>query len=92
MGADVNAQGGDYGNALYVASERGHEAIPKPPIEKGADINAQGGDNGNALLAASKRGHEAIAYGKSLPPALVFKAYAIVCPMPMSCWSIEYVK
>jgi hypothetical protein len=26
-GADVNAQGGDYGNALYAASDRGHEGV-----------------------------------------------------------------
>jgi hypothetical protein len=28
-GADVNAQGGHFGNALQVASEGGHEAIVK---------------------------------------------------------------
>ncbi len=26
-GADVNAQGGHYGNALYAASEGGHEKV-----------------------------------------------------------------
>ena len=26
-GADVNAQGGDYGNALYAASVGGHEVV-----------------------------------------------------------------
>jgi hypothetical protein len=41
-GADVNAQGGRYGNALQVASYRGHEAIVKLVLEKGADVNAQG--------------------------------------------------
>ena len=30
-------------------------------------------------------------YGNSLPLASVFKAYAVVCPMPLSCRSIEYV-
>ncbi|KAH8659525.1 Pfs, NACHT and ankyrin domain protein, partial [Ilyonectria robusta] len=52
-GADVNVQGGEYGNALQAASHGGHEEI-------GADINAQGGWYGNALLAASDGGHEEI--------------------------------
>ncbi|KIJ94775.1 hypothetical protein K443DRAFT_640771, partial [Laccaria amethystina LaAM-08-1] len=63
MRADVNAQGGVYGNALQAASYNGHEAIAKLLIEKGADVNAQGGYYGNALQAASSsyEGHEAIA-------------------------------
>ena len=59
-GADVNAQGGYYGNALQVASYGGHEAIAALLLEKGADVNAQGGWYGNALQAASAKGHEAI--------------------------------
>ncbi|EXA28683.1 hypothetical protein FOVG_19725 [Fusarium oxysporum f. sp. pisi HDV247] len=43
-GADVNAQGGEYGNALQAASEGGHEEIVKLLLEKGADVNAQGGE------------------------------------------------
>ena len=61
MGADVNAQGGYYGNALEAASYKGHDAIAKQLIDKGADVNAQGGHHGNALQAASVEGHEAIA-------------------------------
>ena len=49
MGADVNAQGGNYGNALQAASYGGHKAIAKLLIDKGADVNAQGGEYGNAL-------------------------------------------
>ena len=60
-GADVNTQGGSYGNALQAASNGGHEAIAKLLMEKGAYINAQGKLFGNALQAASSRGHEAIA-------------------------------
>jgi ankyrin repeat protein len=56
-GADVNAQGGTYGNALQAASEGGHFDIVKLLLEKGADVNAQGGFYGNALQAASSRGH-----------------------------------
>ncbi|PVH69880.1 ankyrin [Cadophora sp. DSE1049] len=60
-GADVNAQGGEYGNALQAASFRGCEAISALLLKKGADVNAQGGRYGNALQAASLEGHEAIA-------------------------------
>ncbi|KAH6661738.1 ankyrin repeat-containing domain protein [Halenospora varia] len=71
-GADVNAQGGEYGNALQAASIEdyeatciqaasagGHEAIVALLLEKEANVNAQGGEYGNALQAASARGHEA---------------------------------
>ncbi|RYN17037.1 hypothetical protein AA0119_g11495 [Alternaria tenuissima] len=58
--ADVNAQGGEYGNALQAASEGGHEQIVKMLLDKGAEVNAQGGDYGNALQAASARGHEQV--------------------------------
>jgi ankyrin repeat protein len=59
QGADVNAQGGLYGNALQAASVGGHEAIVKMLLNRqpGADVNAQGGHFGNALQAASAWGH-----------------------------------
>jgi hypothetical protein len=56
-GADVNAQGGRYGNVLQAASLRGHLEIVQLLLDKGADINAQGGFYGNALQAASEGGH-----------------------------------
>jgi ankyrin repeat protein len=37
-GADVNAQGGDYGNALHAASVEGHEKVVEMLLEKGADV------------------------------------------------------
>jgi hypothetical protein len=52
-GAEVNAQGGYWGNALQAASSGGHEAVVRLLLEKGADVNAQGGEWGNALQAAS---------------------------------------
>jgi ankyrin repeat protein len=58
--ADVNAQGGVYGNALHAASVEGHEAVVKLLLDKNADVNAQGGEYGNALHAASVEGHEAV--------------------------------
>ncbi|KAK0721573.1 Pfs, NACHT and ankyrin domain protein [Lasiosphaeria miniovina] len=59
-GADVNAQGGYYGNALQAASAQGHQEIVKLLLAKNADVNAQGGYYGNALQAASARGHQEI--------------------------------
>ena len=59
-GADVNAQGGRYGNALYVASERGHEQVVKLLLDKGADVSAEGRRYDNALQAASAKGHEEV--------------------------------
>jgi hypothetical protein len=57
-GADVNAQGGFYGNALQTASSESHEDVVRLLLENGADVNAQGGFYGNALQTASIHGHE----------------------------------
>ncbi|KAF8476268.1 hypothetical protein JB92DRAFT_2770147, partial [Gautieria morchelliformis] len=59
-GADVNAQGGEYRNALQAASQGGHHHIVQLLLEKGADVNAGGGWYGNALQAASSEGHHPI--------------------------------
>jgi ankyrin repeat protein len=59
-GADVNAQGGRYGNALRAASEGGHEKVVKMLLDKDAVVNAQGGLYGNALQVASEGGHEKV--------------------------------
>jgi ankyrin repeat protein len=53
----VNAQGGEYGNALQASSARGYEAVVRLLLEKHADVNAQGGYYGTALQAASAEGH-----------------------------------
>jgi ankyrin repeat protein len=60
VGADVNAEGGLYGNALQAAAENGNEAVVRLLVEKGADINAEGGSYGNALQAAAQNGNEAV--------------------------------
>jgi ankyrin repeat protein len=58
--ADVNAQGGHYGNALQAASYQGHQEIVQLLLDEGADIDAQGGKYGNALQAASFGHHQEI--------------------------------
>ncbi|EXL75562.1 hypothetical protein FOPG_09409 [Fusarium oxysporum f. sp. conglutinans race 2 54008] len=55
-GADVNAQGGKYGNALQAASYKGNLEVVQLLLDKGVDVNAQGGKYGNALQAASYKG------------------------------------
>ena len=39
-GAEVNAQGGEYGNALQAASAGGYEQVVKILLDKGAEVNA----------------------------------------------------
>lgn len=56
-GADVNAQGGEYGNALNAASVLGRQIAVQLLLDAGADINAQGGLYGTALQTASANGH-----------------------------------
>ena len=50
--ANMNAEGGCYGNALEAASFRGWKAIVKFLVENGADVNVQEGYCGNTLEAA----------------------------------------
>ena len=52
-GADVNAQGGHYGNALQAIAMNGNIEIVQLLLERGADVNAQGGEHGNALQNAA---------------------------------------
>ncbi|EEA22158.1 monocarboxylate permease, putative [Talaromyces marneffei ATCC 18224] len=59
-GADVNFQGGYFGNALQVASFKGHKEIMKLLLDNGAGINIQGGHFVNALKAASAGNQEGI--------------------------------
>jgi ankyrin repeat protein len=58
--ADVNAEGGPYGNALQAASVRGHEQVVKMLLKQGANVNAQAGYYSNALQAASAGGYKQI--------------------------------
>ena len=49
----MNAQGGEYGNALQAASDSGHKEIVQLLLDTGADKIAQGGEYDNALQGAS---------------------------------------
>jgi hypothetical protein len=56
-GADINAQGGEFGNSLQAASLYGHVRVVETLLEHGADINAQGGYYDNALKAAEEKNY-----------------------------------
>jgi len=43
-GAEINAQGRHFGNALQAASAGGHKEVVQQLLEKGAKMNAQGED------------------------------------------------
>ena len=60
QGADVNAQGRHYGNALQAAAAHGHEKITQLLLAKGANVNEQG-RYGTALQAAEQGGHKEVA-------------------------------
>ncbi|KAJ7500126.1 ankyrin repeat-containing domain protein [Mycena latifolia] len=76
-GADVNAQGGYYGNALQAASYLGTPKTVQILIDAGAAVNAQGGTYGNALQAASSfRGSRRNMYPEIVQ--MLLKAGAII--------------
>ena len=54
---DVNAQGGEYGNALQAAAYHNNLEAIQLLLDKGAEVNAQGGEYGNALQAAAYDGN-----------------------------------
>lgn len=59
-GANVNAQGGEYGNALQAASANGCINIVELLLSNGADVKAKGGPHGTALKAAKHFGHKEV--------------------------------
>ena len=59
-GADVNVQGGKYGNASRAASIKSHEAVVRLLLDNGADVNARSGAHNSAVRAASENGHHEV--------------------------------
>ncbi|KAE9408505.1 hypothetical protein BT96DRAFT_743775, partial [Gymnopus androsaceus JB14] len=63
-GADMDAQGGKYGDALqgapdtYLVDKSNYNSIVQLLLNNGAGVNAQRGEYGNALQAAAIKGHE----------------------------------
>ncbi|KAJ7253943.1 ankyrin repeat-containing domain protein [Mycena rebaudengoi] len=55
-GADMNADGGEYGNALQAASCLGHIEVVRLLLESGADVNAEVEEYDSALEIALARG------------------------------------
>jgi ankyrin repeat protein len=51
-GANVNAEGGKYGNALQAACVESSAKTVRMLLEDGAEVNSQGGEYGNPLQAA----------------------------------------
>lgn len=73
-GADVNATGGFYGNALQAASSLGDEPVVRLLLDKRAGVNTVGGLYGRALRVASYAGK------KSVVPLLLDKGADVNAP------------
>ena len=56
-GANINAQDGRFGSALYAASDHGHIEVVRLLLENEADVNARSERFGTALQAAADHGH-----------------------------------
>ena len=96
-GADVHAQGGEYGSALQAAAGDGNVDAMRLLLDRGADVNAQGGYYGTALQSAAFYGQvEAMKflldkgadihaqggrYGTALLAALVPTVYPVRCDL-----------
>ena len=60
LGADVNQARDDGVTALYIAAEKGREAVVRALIELGADVNKATDKGWTPLAIAAQKGHTAI--------------------------------
>src|SRR5690606_4086990 len=51
-GANINAQGDQYGTILHTAVRYGNIEVVRLLLDRGADINVQGGQSGTVLQSA----------------------------------------
>lgn len=79
QGADVNAQGGSYGNALTAASSEGHTAVAKLLINANANVNSICEFWGSPLCLASENGDE------TLVKSLIGAGADVNAHMPKDC-------
>ncbi|KAF1926121.1 uncharacterized protein M421DRAFT_68272 [Didymella exigua CBS 183.55] len=86
-GADVNAQGGAYGNALQATSARGYEQVVELLLSNGADVNAQAEGHKQVVELLLSNGADVDAqggkYGNALQAASV-KGYEQVVELLLS--------
>ena len=59
-GANVNAQGEYFNNALQATLYGGHDQVMQTLLDKGVNVNAQGEEYNNALQTASREDHKNI--------------------------------
>ncbi|RII13199.1 hypothetical protein CUC08_Gglean004499 [Alternaria sp. MG1] len=79
QGADVNAQGGECGNALMAASDGGHMVVAELLINAGANVNSIHELDGSPLCLAAEKGDEAMV------KLLIDAGADINARMPKSC-------
>jgi ankyrin repeat protein len=79
QGADANAKGGYYGNALIAASDKSHVVVAELLINAGANVNSIHKLWGSPLCLAAENGDEAIA------KMLIDAGADVNAPMPKSC-------
>ena len=56
LGADINKANDDGATPLYIATEKGHEAVVRALIEADADVNKANDDDETPLFTAAEEG------------------------------------